>query len=106
MTKNKLQRPKVKPPRNNNLFDTWSLIHFSTGILFGWLLDPFAALVIMVLWEPLEILVLSPLLWRHGILFGHETINNSLSDIVFDTAGICFGYWLLTNLIDAPFHLF
>lgn len=104
--KNKLKRPPVKPRRNNSLFDWWSIVHLVTGIAFGWLMDPFIALILMVMWEPFEILVLSPILWRMGILFGHETINNSLSDIVFDTLGICIGFWLLTALAEPPFRLF
>jgi hypothetical protein len=59
----------------------------------------------MVLWEPLEILVLSPLLARFDIDFGYETLRNSLSDIVFDTAGVLAGYYVLGNLISPPFHL-
>lgn len=77
-----------------------------TGIAFGWLADPFVALLVMVLWEPLEIFILSPLLWRKGILFGHESLNNSLSDIFFDALGVALGYWLLSALISPPFRLF
>lgn len=92
--------------RNNALFDIWSLVHLVTGIAFGWLLDPFVGLLLMVLWEPLEILVLSPLLARWNILFGHESLRNSLSDIAFDGAGVALGYWVLTPLLDPPFRLF
>jgi hypothetical protein len=95
-----------KQTRNNTLFDPWSIVHLITGILFGWLMDPFVALIIMVLWEPLEILVLSPLLAKRNIIFGYESLNNSLSDIFFDVVGVAIGYWLLTAIIDPPFHLF
>ncbi|MDQ3123234.1 MAG: hypothetical protein M3Q14_00920 [bacterium] len=82
--------------RNDSLFDFWSLTHFGWGILFGWLLDPFWALVILVLWEPLEILILSPLLKRYfNITFGFESLRNSLSDIFFDTMGVAIALWLL-----------
>ena len=77
-----------------------------TGIAMGWLMDPFIALVLMVLWEPFEILLLSPFLARYKIIFGHETLRNSLSDIIFDAAGVMIGVWVLTRLISPPFHLF
>lgn len=77
-----------------------------TGILMGWTMSPFVALVLMVLWEPLEILVLSPLLAKVNIEFGYETLRNSLSDIVFDTIGVVIGAYALTSLVDPPFHLF
>ena len=93
-------------PRNDKLADVWSIVHFATGVAAGWVIAPFVALLILVLWEPLEILVLSPLLARFNILFGHETLRNSLSDIVFDAAGVALGYWGLTALAAPPFHLF
>jgi hypothetical protein len=102
-----MAKTKLKLKRNNALFDIWSIVHFTTGVALGWLIDPFFGLAIMVLWEPLEILVLSPILWkRYNIVFGHETLHNSLSDIVFDTLGVLTGYLLLTSLFDPPFHLF
>ncbi len=82
--------------RNNKLYDGWSLVHLFAGILLGVLLPALLAIVLMVLWEPLEILVLSPLLARRGIDFGFETLKNSLSDIVVDAAGVTIGYLLLT----------
>ena len=72
----------------------------------GWLMSPFVALVIMVLWEPLEVLVLSPILARYGIIFGYESIKNSLSDIFFDVVGVAVGAWLLPIIIAPPLHLF
>jgi hypothetical protein len=92
--------------RNDALLDVWSLVHLATGILGGWLMDPFVALLIMVLWEPLEVLVLSPFLARFQVLFGHESLRNSLSDIFFDGAGVAVGYWGLRMLVDPPFMLF
>lgn len=92
--------------RNDALFDLWSLVHLVTGIGLGWILDPFVALLLMVLWEPLEILVLSPLLARWNILFGHESLRNSLSDIAFDGLGVALGFWVLTPLVAPPFHWF
>jgi hypothetical protein len=92
--------------RNDALFDSWSIIHMMTGVLLGWIMTPYVALVLMVLWEPLEILVLSPILGRHGIVFGYETLRNSLSDIFFDILGITLGVWALGGIIEPPFHLF
>lgn len=92
--------------RNDALVDVWSLVHLLTGVLGGWLVDPFVALLAMVLWEPLEILVLSPFLGRRGILFGHESLRNSLSDVFFDGLGVAIGWWLVTPLWEPPFHLF
>jgi len=96
----------IKPRRNGALFDTWSLVHLATGVALGWVMRPFVALSIMVLWEPLEILILSPLLARVGIKFGYESLRNSLSDILFDVIGVTLGAWLLTNLAAPPFHVF
>lgn len=96
----------ILPKRNGRIFDLWSVIHFSTGMILGWLLDPFVALVILVLWEPLEIFVISPLLMRFNIVFGYETLRNSLSDILFDTLGVIAGTVILTSIITPPFHLF
>jgi hypothetical protein len=95
-----------RPKRNDSIFDIWSITHFTVGVTFGWLMSPFVALVIMVLWEPLEILVLSPFLAKFGIVFGYETLRNSLSDIFFDTAGIIVGAYVLGRWLEAPFHLF
>lgn len=92
--------------RNDTLFDAWSIVHLLTGIWFGWIMTPFVALVIMVLWEPLEIFILSPLLAKVGIEFGYESLRNSLSDIVFDIIGIVIGVWVLSAVIDPPFFLF
>ena len=71
----------------------------------GWLIDPWAALGIMVAWEPLEIFILSPLLAKIGIEFGYETWQNSFSDIFFDILGIAAGYLLLSHFIEPPFRL-
>lgn len=101
-----LSKLGVKPRRNSSLFDGWSVVHIITGLFFGWVMDPFVALSIMILWEPLEVFVLSPFLAKFDIDFGYESLRNSLSDIVFDTAGVAAGYYLLTQLVAPPFHLF
>lgn len=94
-----------KHRRNQSVFDIWSIIHLVTGIFLGWLMSPFIALLLMVLWEPLEVLVLSPLLAKRNIIFGRESLQNSLSDIFFDALGVGLGYWLLANLFSPPFYL-
>jgi hypothetical protein len=93
------------PKRNDSLFDNWSIVHLCTGIAMGWVLSPFVALVLMVLWEPLEIFVLSPILARYGIIFGYETLRNSLSDIFFDTMGIIIGAYIIGSIFEPPFFL-
>jgi hypothetical protein len=102
----KLKPIKPRPTRNDSLYDRWSLVHLVTGILLGWIMAPFVALSVMVLWEPLEIFVLSPLLSRFGIVFGYESLRNSLSDIVFNFLGVALGAWVLTAIAIPPFHLF
>lgn len=96
----------TKQKRNDSLFDGWSIVHLLTGVAMGWLMPPYLALVLMVLWEPLEIFVLSPLLAKVGITFGYETLKNSLSDIFFDVIGVTLGAWVLTAVVAPPFHLF
>lgn len=106
MPKTKIQTLASKHKRRNEaLFDIWSVVHLLTGVVLGWLLSPFLALLIMVLWEPLEVLILSPVLARKGIVFGHESLKNSLSDIFFDVIGVALGYWVLLNIFSPPFYL-
>jgi CBS domain containing-hemolysin-like protein len=93
------------PQRNGRLFDIWSLVHLSSGIIFGWLITPAIAVALLIAWEPLEIFIFSPILARFGIVFGFENWRNSLSDIVFDTLGVIIGATILTALLTPPFHL-
>jgi hypothetical protein len=97
---------QLLPKRNNSLFDGWSIVHFSSGVALGWVLPPFLALALMVVYEPFEIFILSPVLERFGIIFGYEGLRNSLSDIVFDTAGVATGAFILAKLVAPPFSLF
>ncbi len=93
--------------RNDALIDVWSGVHFMTGVALGWVVDPFVALLVLVLWEPLEVLVLSPLAQRiWGKEFGFEGLRNVVSDIVVDAAGVAVGYWVLGGLVEPPFVLF
>ncbi len=104
-TANKKVDVRLAIGRNYKLYDKWSLLHITTGIGFGWLVAPLPALIFMAAYEPIEVLVLSPLLARYGIVFGYEAVRNSLSDIFFDAIGITLGAWLLTALALPPFHL-
>ncbi len=92
--------------RNDRMVDHWSFIHLATGIAMGWLMDPFWALLLMILWEPFELYVLSPITWRlFRREFGHESMANSWSDILFDAAGVTFGAFLLREWLEPPFVL-
>jgi hypothetical protein len=101
------RKRSLEGKRNDKLVDPWSGVHLMTGVAMAWIMDPFVALALLVLWEPLEILVLSPLILKwFDIEFGYETVRNSLSDIVFDVVGVALGYWGLSRLVDPPFMLF
>lgn len=104
MTRLGIGRPTRR--RNDKVYDRWSWVHLLSAALLAWVMDPALALAITVLWEPLEILVLSPLLARANIEFGYESLRNSLSDIVFDFIGVGLGYFVLARVVSAPFHLF
>ncbi|MBW3568953.1 hypothetical protein KY385_02370 [Candidatus Parcubacteria bacterium] len=92
--------------RNDALVDIWSLSHIVWAMLLAWVMSPLIALTIMVLWEPLEVLVLSPLLARYGFVFGFESVRNSLSDILFDVIGVFLGAFVLAKYVEPPFFLF
>lgn len=82
--------------RNGNLFDVWSIVHVVFGVVFGLWFTPAVAIALLVIWEPIEIFILSPLLARINIVFGQETLRNSLSDIFFDLVGVAAAVWLLS----------
>lgn len=93
--------------RNDTYVDFWSWLHLLLGVSTGWIMDEFWALFLLILWEPVEIFVLSPLIWRlWQVEFGFESFRNSLSDIVFDAAGVVMGAFLLRWLVAPPFILF
>lgn len=77
-----------KQMRNDRLIDMWSLVHLVSSGALAWAIGPLAAFVMVTLWEPFEIFVLSPLLAKRGIIFGYESWRNSLSDICFNSIGI------------------
>ena len=87
-------------PKNKKLIDLWSLTHILWGAFLTWLLGPWIALLIMVLWEPFEVKLLGPFLMKHcGVVFGNEGWQNSASDIVMDIIGILFSiYWVIPLL--------
>lgn len=69
-------------------------------------MNPWIALLIMTLWEPLEIFVISPILARYGIKFGYEGPLNSFSDILFNVIGVIIGVFVLAKFFAPPFFLF
>ena len=101
-----MARLGIEHRRNDALYDAWSLAHIAWAAALAWVMSPFIALSIMVLWEPLEILVISPFLARYGVVFGYESLRNSLSDIFFDVIGVFVGVYILTKLFAPPFYLF
>ncbi len=90
--------------RNRAWVDLWSLTHVAWGAALCLALPPFWALAAMVLWEPVEVLLLSPLLARVGLRFGHEHLQNSLMDMVFNVAGVLLGTYVLLPRWD-PFGI-
>lgn len=58
-----------------------------SGAMTLWI-GPVPTLIIVTLWEPIEVFVLSPILSKAGITFGYETLRNSLSDTVFNCIGV------------------
>lgn len=92
--------------RNTRFIDPWTAVHLVAGMFLGWVMDPFIALLILTLYEPLELLVLCPLFDRlFGIEFGFESLRNSLSDILFNSVGVALGFWLLRPVREPPFCL-
>lgn len=69
------------------------------GVFFGLITTPLTAMFFLVLWEPIEILLISPLLARYKITFGYEALNNSLSDIAFDALGVLVGFYILRAVL-------
>lgn len=89
--------------RNARVVDGWSFGHLAWGVLLAWNMDPFWALGLLVLYEPVEVFVLSPLSWRlFKREFGHESLRNSASDIAFDTVGVVLGFYGLRAVADPP----
>lgn len=90
--------PAIDPrsyPRNARLLDTWSFLHLAGAAGLVVIMPPLWALTLAVLWEPFENLLLSPALARFGILFGRETFQNSVMDLVFDLVGVWLGVVVL-----------
>ena len=69
-------------------------------------MPPFIAIALMIMWEPFEILILSPIFARHYIDFGYESLSNSMSDILVNVAGVSVGYYGLAQHFATPFHIF
>lgn len=99
--------PFDQVPLNHQLVDTWSLVHLATGAAMGWIMHPVLAIILMMLYEPFEIFVLFPFMYQNfGIVFGNESLINSLSDIVVNCAGVAVGYYVLRKRYPPPFTLF
>ena len=93
--------------KNTSYVDGWNFAHLFTGIVFGWVMDPIFAIILLALYEPFEIYVLCRFLYKKfGIEFGNETWWNSAIDIVFNTAGVFIGLYILRSFIAPPFLLF
>jgi hypothetical protein len=96
-----------KVPLNNQLIDFWSLVHFGSGAALGWIMHPLVAIAILTLYEPFEVYLIYPFLYEHfGIVFGNETYINSFSDIVVNSLGVAFGYFVLRKRYPPPFVIF
>ncbi len=82
------------------MVDVWSATHVAWGIVLTPLLGPWWALLLLAVWEPVEIFVVSPLLARFGIDFGRESFVNSVSDLAFDAIGVAIGWYVVLPLWD------
>ncbi len=96
-----------KIPLNNQLIDFWSIAHFASGAALGWIMHPLLAIALLTVFEPFEIYILFPFFFENfGIVFGHETYINSISDIVINSVGVGYGYFVLRKRYPPPFRLF
>ncbi|MDQ2973269.1 MAG: hypothetical protein M3Q79_02200 [bacterium] len=68
------------------------------AVILCLLLGPVWAFAITVLWEPFELFVVSPIAAKFGIVFGYETIRNTLSDIIFDAIGVGLGFVFIRTI--------
>ena len=85
-----------KIPRNNTLLDWWSSLHVLWGIVLTFIFGPVVAFIALLVWEPVEIFLISKIFARYfNRVFGHESLKNSLSDIVMNTIGVAIGYGIL-----------
>lgn len=84
--------------------DWWSLTHVAWGLVLSAVVGPFLAVVVLSLWEPFEVLLLSPWAARRGLNFGHEALQNSLLDLVFNIIGVLMAVFLfLPYFEELPF---
>ncbi len=83
----------------NDLFvDKWSFIHVPSGGVLTILFGPIIAFITTTLGKPSEVLVISPMLMKRNIVFGHESLRNSISDLVFNTVGIILALIILESM--------
>ncbi|MFH1769525.1 MAG: hypothetical protein ABH833_02565 [Parcubacteria group bacterium] len=98
---------EINVPVNDKYWDGWSVLHVFVGVLLAWVMNPFIALFVMILYEPFEVRVICPWIYkRHGIVFGNESAKNILMDIMFDAIGILIGFYILRGVVNSPFILF
>lgn len=82
-------------------------MHFGSGAALGWLMHPLLAIAILIFYEPFEVYILFPFMYeQYGIVFGNETYINSISDIIINTLGVAFGYYVLRKRYPPPLTLF
>lgn len=87
---------KLKDPRRNNrLIDPWTFVHVVAGAAATLVVDPVAAFLILAVYEPVEIFLISPLMWEIGIEFGYETWRNALVDVIFNGVGVLLGWYVI-----------
>lgn len=79
---------RTRKSRNGVLLDKWSLVHLAFGFVLGLIVNPILAIVLLIAWEPFEIFILSPVMARFNVVFGYETLKNSLSDMLVDCVGV------------------
>lgn len=83
-----MTEPRNAFERNAQWFDAWSIVHFGSAAALTFLLGPLWAAAIVILWEPLELFVLSPLATRFGMSFGREAWPNVVGDLISDGLGV------------------
>ena len=99
--------PFDQVPLNNQLIDFWSIAHFLSGAALGWIMHPLVAIGLLTIFEPFEIYILFPFFYENfGIIFGHETYINSISDLIINSLGVAYGYFVLRKRYPPPFRLF
>lgn len=96
----KRRNPGMTARAQDAYVDRWTPVHFLIGAALGVVFPEFWVLLVLVMWEPFVLLVLSPrlkgpkLLMQSTQLSG-PTLRNVLVDLVADVAGVIVGAYLL-----------